>query len=254
MARRRPKKAEQGAVMLIVLLILLTATALATTSLQTTEFELRSAGYNRSAVQMQYVSAAAAATTMAWVDATSMDRSFLRHLQAWENYASSAGGGPPSMAQFGEPGIPLSNIAMANRTQWVQQSALAAVVLPPITNSSVSSPASTDLIGSFGPHSPYMVGVENPKDPSTDYIVDLYDCRMLPNTAAVGFQVNEGGSGTMRQVQYYCVVTSRGRAYVPTTGAASQTKQWTLGTLVPYTVNRFTLAHDSRGTIVTPPI
>lgn len=253
--RRRKPRSEEGAVMLIVLLILLTATALASTSLQTTQFELRSAGYMRSALQMQYVSAAAAATTLSWVDATSMDRSFLRHLQSWQLYAQTSGAGP-NMAQFGEPAIPVGNLALANRTNWIQQAFLSPVGIAPITNPNWTQGAATDPIGTFGPRSPYLVGVQNASDPQTDYVVDLYDCRMLPNTAAVGYQVNQGGSGTMKQFQYYCVVTSRGRAYVPfpSGGSGSPTKQWTLPDSTPYVVNRFTMAHDSRGTIITPPI
>ncbi|HET8934936.1 MAG TPA: hypothetical protein VFN67_15920, partial [Polyangiales bacterium] len=70
--------------MMIVLLIVLTATTLAATSLQSTQFELRNSGYGRAALQTQYVSEAAAMTTLAWVDATSLDKSLLRHLDAWK--------------------------------------------------------------------------------------------------------------------------------------------------------------------------
>jgi hypothetical protein len=88
----------------------------------------------------------------------------------------------------------------------------------------------------------------------------MYDCIQLPNTETPGYQVNQGGSGTLHEVQLYCVVTSRGRSYVPY-GAdpnARPNKKWsvpggqTLGGT--YVVNRFTMAHDSRGTLVTPPI
>lgn len=251
--RRRRARSEEGAVMLIVLLILLTATALASTSLQTTQFELRSAGYNRAAIQMQYVSSAAAATTMAWVDATAMDRTFLRYLAAWDAY------GVPDMTVFGEPPVLPANRAMANRTQWIQQRALSPVSIAPITNPGWTEGTATDPIGTFGPRFSYLVGQQDTSTatPTTDYLVDMYDCRMLPNTAAVGFQVNQGGSGTMKQFQYYCVVTSRGRAYVPypTSGSGNLTKQWTLSAPAgTYVVNRFTMSHDARGTIVTPPI
>src|SRR5262245_52969481 len=110
--RTRSRRSEEGAVMLIVLLILLTATTLAATSLQTTQYELRSSGYNRAAVQTEYVSEAAAATTFAWVDATAMDRSFMLHLQAW-----NAQGGP-DLGYFGEPPLAAEHRLNANRTQW----------------------------------------------------------------------------------------------------------------------------------------
>jgi hypothetical protein len=239
--------------MLIVLLILLTATALATTSLQTTQFELRSAGYNRAAVQMQYVSEAAAMNTIAWVDATALDGSFLtRQLRPWKEAKVA-----PTMALFGEPEVPTDNLALANRTVWSQQSALTTLTLPPITNAGYAQGNFTDPIGTLGPRSTYQAGAPM-NDNTTEYVVDLYDCRQLPNTASVGFQVNQGGSGTIPSFQWYCVVTSRGRAFVPDPGGSkvTPTKAWTLvgGAANGYVVNRFTMAHDSRGTIITPPI
>jgi hypothetical protein len=242
---RQDKRSEEGAVMMVVMLILLTATALAAVSLQSTQYELRASGYNRAALQTQYVSEAAAATTMAWVDATSMDRSFMRHLATW-NLAPN----PPDLRQFGEPALTAGNKQNANRTQWRQQKQLTGVGMSPI-----SVPGATDgvadVVGTFGPRSGYVPGVFNeltPTDP-VDFVVDLYDCKQLPNTAAVGAQVNQGGSGTLHQIQFYCVVTSRGRAYVP----GAPLKQWSLQG-VNYSVRRLTMGHDSRGTIVTPPI
>lgn len=252
--RRRAARRREGAVMLIVLLILLTATTLAATSLQTTQFELRAAGYNRAALQTQYVSEAAAMTTLAWIDATTMDRSFLRHLEAWDS------GTPPRMALFGEPEILTSNTAHANRTQWVQQKVLTTITLPPITTAGHAEGALEDTLGTLGPRNSYVPGVQNGAGVNeTNYVVDLYDCRPLSNTAASGFQVNEGGSGTIRYFQYYCVVTSRGRTYVPYPGGAvvPPTKTWSVksgAVEIPFVVNRFTMSHDSRGTVITPPM
>jgi len=259
--RNRAARSEEGAVMLIVLLILLTASALSVTALQTTQFELRSAGYNRSAVQTQYVSEAAASTTLAWVDATAMDRSFLRHLQAWQ------GAGAPLMTVFGEPEISATNRANANRTQWTQQKFLGNVLMPPLTVPGFAEGSFVDPIGTFGPresHVPGIVatrtdgaGVTTTVTPN-DYVVDMYDCRMLPNTSAVGYRINQGGSGTLQQYQYYCVVTARGRSYVPDIADAVRRKRWTVraqdGTAVTYEANRFSMSHDARGTIITPPI
>ena len=242
--------------MLVVLLILLTATTLAATSLQATQFELRSSGYNRAALQTEYISEAAAMTTMVWVDATTMDRSFLKHLQA-----AHLARDPTPMNKFGEPEILTDNRANANRTQWVQQSLLTGnVTLPPITRAGFANADATftDPVGTLGPRSVYVPGIQNPDDASTNYVVDMYDCRQLANTSSSGYQINQGGSGTMRYFQYYCVVTSRGRAYVPFPtggGAVPRTKTWSInGGTDNYVVNRFTMAHDSRGAIVTPPI
>lgn len=254
---RRERRSQEGAVMLVVMLILLTATTLAATSLQTTQFELRSSGYNRAELQTQYVSEAAAQTTLAWVDATALDRSFLTHLAAWNKVSN------PDMSFFGEPVLNATTRTNANRTQWRQQEALTTVGIPPITQAGWANASNTftDPVGTLGPRSAYVAGIQpGGTDPNVvDYVVDMYDCRQLPNTAAVGYQINQGGSGVIKQVQYYCVVTSRGRSYVPypTSTTGRPTKRWTVqGSAGPanYVVNRFTMAHDSRGTLVTPPI
>ena len=239
--------------MLIVLLIVLTATTLAATSLQSTQFELRNSGYNRAALQTQYVSEAAAVASLAWIDATALDRSFMQHVNKWSDVT-------PRMAQFGEPEILVANPASANRMQWVYQEALTDVTMPPITYAGYQRGAIEDKYGSLGPRSTYVAG--NQMDDNvvgTNYVVDLYDCRRLSNTAAAGYQVNQGGSGTMQYFQMYCVLTSRGRTYVPyPSGSATKpTKTWTIrgGTGdIPYLVNRFTMAHDARGAIITPPM
>jgi hypothetical protein len=258
--RRRRAQKREGAIMLIVLLIVLTATTLAATSLQSTQFELRGAGYNRTALQTQYVSEAAAMTTLAWIDATAMDRSFLKHLESWDS--SAPGGTPvsPEMWRFGEPEILTANRAKANRTQWQQQQALANVTIPPLTYTGYSTGTFEDKLGTLGPRSPYVAGIQMDPEPlSSNYVVDMYDCRLLSNTASAGYQVNASGSGTMKYFQYYCVVTSRGRTYVPypATAPKKPTKTWSVPSTsgnVPYVVNRFTMAHDSRGSIITPPM
>jgi len=252
---RRPRREREGAVMLVVLLILLTATTLAATSLQTTQFELRSSGYNRAALQTEYVSEAAAATTLAWIDATALDGSLKSHIQGWNAQLTG-----PAMGLFGEPDVRTDNRADANRTQWTQQRVLTTnITMPPITVAGYTRQNFVDPIGTFGPRSTYVPGVQNPNSAETDYVVDLYDCRRLPPGATPGYQINQGGSGTQKYYQLYCVVTSRGRAYVPYPGgsAPAPTKKWTIpngGVNGEYVVNRFTMAHDSRGAVITPPM
>jgi hypothetical protein len=236
--RHSRRRSEEGVVMLIVMMILLTATTMASISLSATQFELRSAGFSRSALQTQYVSEAAMATTMTWVDVTSLDNGIMNHLDKWN------GLGGPKMEQFGEP--ILTNTADATRTQWVQQSQLAAVTLPPITRLGQSN----DPVGTFGPRVAYNPGVEDAGNALPDYVVDMYDCRRLIGNGSPGSRVNTGGSGAIREMQLFCVITSRGRSFMP--GPAS--KIWQTAAGVDYSVNRFTTAHDSRGTIVTPPI
>jgi hypothetical protein len=251
--RRRRGRQREGAVMLVVLLIVLTATTLAATSLQSTQFELRNSGYNRAALQTQYVSEAAAMASLAWIDATSLDRSFMEHVNKWSETT-------PDMTLFGEPNILTSNPASANRMQWIYQEPLTNVTIPPITYPGYSKGTFEDKYGSLGPRSTYVAGNQMDDNVvSTNYVVDMYDCRRLSNTASAGYQVNQGGSGTMQYFQMYCVLTSRGRTYVPYgSGTAKKpTKTWQVtggGTNVAYVVNRFTMAHDSRGSIITPPM
>jgi hypothetical protein len=247
--KRSRRRSEEGAVMLVVMLILLTATALAGVSLQATQYELRAAGYNRTALQTQYVSEAAMATTLSWVDATSLDRSIMRHIGAW-----SAPANPPDLDIFAEPPVPSGNRGDANRTQWSQQARLSNVIIPPITIPG----ASNDPIGTFGPRATFHPGTEDTTkaDPLySDYVVDMYDCRRLQGIGTAGTQINQGGSGTIQQIQLYCVVTSRGRSFMfSPTGFTGKTKTWQTGSGTNVQFNRYTLAHDSRGTVVSPPI
>jgi|GEM_PF-3913574 len=250
--KRRPARQREGAVMLIVLLIVLAATTLAATSLQSTQFELRNSGYNRAALQTQYVSEAAAMASLAWIDATALDRSFMQHVNKWED-----SGVTPKMSLFGEPEILKSNTANANRMQWVSQETLTTKAIPPLSYPNYQKGDYIDRYGSLGPRSTYIAGNQMEDNlVSTNYVVDLYDCRRLANTAAAGYQVNQGGSGTIQYFQLYCVVTSRGRTYVPYAQGAPKkpNKTWTVNGSDTYVVNRFTMAHDSRGAVITPPM
>ncbi|HKP63463.1 MAG TPA: hypothetical protein VJV78_42300 [Polyangiales bacterium] len=232
--------------MLVVMLILLTVTALAGVSFQASQFDLRSAGNNRSALQTQYVSEAAMATTISWVDATSLDRSIMSHITNWNLQD------PPEMNWFAEPALTAGNRADANRTQWMQQVHLTKnVKMPPITLANEAN----DPVGTFGPRVPLHPGTQErlstAKENVSDYVVDMYDCRRLTGVGSPGSQVNQGGSGTIKEMQLFCVLTSRGRSFT----WGGQDKNWFAAdgkTKIP--MNRFTMAHDTRGTIVSPPI
>jgi hypothetical protein len=241
---RAKQRSEEGAVMLVVMLILLTATALAGISLQATQYELRAAGFDRTAMQTQYVSETAMATTMSWIDAISLDGALKNHIGLWNNNTQ------PDLGWFGEPVLTPLNRQDASRTQWSQQAKLTTVTLPPITMPG----ASNDPIGTF--ESLYNPGTENVvavNATMSDYVVDMYDCRRLTGAGTPGSQVNQSGSGAIREFQLYCVVTARGRSFMVGTYAGNQ-KTWQTGTGTPYKVSRFAMAHDSRGTIVSPPI
>jgi hypothetical protein len=243
--------------MLVVMLILLTATAMAAISLQATQSELRAAGANRVALQTQYVAEAAMSTSLSWIDSTSVAGTFYTVQLKGQNALPN----PPDMALFGEPPIG-TNRAWANRTRWEQQRELIDYVTAPLTapGGLVKRPTAgtqiADPIGTFGPRAAYVPGQQRETamgpDQIVDYVVDLYDCQQLPVTASAGSQVNQTGSGVPQQFQFYCVVTARGRSYL--NGAA--TKVWDLDAANTrhYTASRFTAAHDARGTVVTPAI
>lgn len=64
----RPKKREEGAVMLAVMLLLLMSTLTGMVALQSSTFELRAVGTERRALQTHYVAESALSTTLALVD------------------------------------------------------------------------------------------------------------------------------------------------------------------------------------------
>jgi hypothetical protein len=244
---RSRKRSEEGAVMLVVMLILLTATALAGVSLQATQYELRAAGFDRTAVQTQYVSEAAFTTSMSWFDSASLTGAINIQLDAWNRTEKG-----PNLNQFGEPLLTAANRKDANRTQWSQQTSLSKVNIPPLTVPG----ANNDPIGTFGPRSNYMPGTEDPNQTDAtlaNYIVEMYDCQRLQAAGTAGVQVNQTGSSTAPQFQLTCVVTSRGRSYL-FGDIKGKAKVWQTADGIKYTVNRFTMAHDSRGTFISPPI
>jgi len=66
--QRRPRRDQEGAVMLVVMLVLLMVTATAMVGIHTTAYEVRGAGYSRQALQTDYIGEAGAQSAMAWVD------------------------------------------------------------------------------------------------------------------------------------------------------------------------------------------
>jgi len=64
----RVSRSEEGAAMLIIMLMLLMVTGTAVFAIHATGFEMRAAGYNRQATQTRYVGETGARAAMAWVD------------------------------------------------------------------------------------------------------------------------------------------------------------------------------------------
>jgi len=67
-ARRSARPEREGSVMIVVMLVLLTVTALAVYSVQATTYELRAAGHARQAMQAQYVGEAGLVAALAMMD------------------------------------------------------------------------------------------------------------------------------------------------------------------------------------------
>jgi hypothetical protein len=113
---RRTARRQQGAAMLAVMLILLVATATAAVSVQSTNFELRAAGYNRRATQNKLIAEAGLAAAISVVDSVGVNN-LLREMNQLERLAvkdmedpayqcgSAANGSSfiPDATEFNEP-------------------------------------------------------------------------------------------------------------------------------------------------------
>ena len=75
--RRLRAGSEDGAAMLVVMFVLLMATATAVYAVQSTTFEIRAAGYGRRAIQTDALAENGLTAAMAWVDATGPDTMML---------------------------------------------------------------------------------------------------------------------------------------------------------------------------------
>ncbi len=255
--------------MFIVMLILLVATALATIALQTTQAELRAAGSNRVSMQTQYIAENALISTLSYADAMATQDKF-----ACVFLSVGAPRLPPNMYPYGETEVPQGYSFFSVRSQWFNQKDFiqksAAAVLPDFPPLSLANGVDTggtvsglaDTIGTLGPQAAYRPGDaavfaaqaagNGPpgSNSNPDYVVDFYDCKKLPAYASPGNPVDDSNP----YAPYYCVVTSRGRSFLPN----GLTKTWDLtygGKVLggAYALNRFSSAHDARTTIITGP-
>lgn len=268
--------------MLVVMLILLVATGLASISLQTTQSELRAAGSNRLAVQTQYIAENAMVSTLSYIDQMAEEGSFCSFLGLGLPTMPAR----PAMWAYGEPNNGSSTAFLSQRTGWKNQLFFKNGTggrpnlnnIPPLTVPGQLGPGQpgpglqgstgtlTDTLGTLGPQSPFRPGdsavyanevaAGNATTAVADYVVDLYDCSPLPAAGSVGNQAAGATSAQTGTAQFYCVATARGRAFLPN----GLTKTWDMtfnggGTAqtYAYTVNRFSTAHDARSTFVTGP-
>ena len=255
--RRGPRRRNEGAVMLVVMLILMIATAGAAISVQSTASELHAAGQERIGLQARYTSEAAMMTTIAWVDKLGDSNQWL---EIWEFWAKQPAP-PPTLPNYAEPAVPLTARHHASRTTMLQQLALSAPgEIPPLSMAAASgtggssgsggtgtgggSAVFVDNVGSFGPRQAYGPQPEG-------YVVDINDCALAPSGLMPGAPVG-GGPGSLKISQFYCVLTAHVRIELPGAGSGI-VDEWEFGNIAfKYTRDRFTNDHDSRATILTP--
>jgi hypothetical protein len=237
--------------MMVVLLILMVATASAAVSIQTTQSELRAAGHERVGMQAHYASEAAMIGTVAWIDMLGESGQFLEVLDTFDGLPLS----DLALQQFGEPDYRADGSTRhhASRSSMRLQIALQAdttfacptTCLPPLTR---AGDASGDAVGSFGPRQAYQAALND--NGNVDYAVDINDCMEAPSAAVPGAPLG-GGQGSVRIVQFYCVLTARGRVHLDFASEDDRPIR-TWGSTFSYEQARFTSAHDSRATILTP--
>lgn len=241
--------------MLVVMLILMIATASAAISVHTTQSELLAAGEERIALQSRYASEAAMMSTISMIDMLGGTGQWLDVWRAWNALPT------PQMYRYAEPEIDPGNRHQAVRTTLAQTTSLQSTIeMPPLSapqaasggtsggsggaggtgGSGGSSGMAPDLLGSFGPRQAYGL-------PAEGYVVDVNDCAVAPSGHTPGAPV-AGGTGSLKIVQFYCVLTARAQIQLP--GAATA-RNWTFGAFT-YAQDPFMSEHDSRATILTP--
>lgn len=100
--RRAPRLEQEGAVMLVVMLVLLMVTATAMVGIHTTAYEVRGAGYARQALQTGYIGEAGVESAMAWVDFYGPG-ALLQAMNRSSELNRSGGGEALDLAPFEEP-------------------------------------------------------------------------------------------------------------------------------------------------------
>jgi len=221
--------------MLIVLLIIMVATAAATVSVSSTQSEMQATGQERIALQTRYVAETAIVATEAWLNGIG-NAGFE---QFWNNW-TAAGAAAPDMSHYPEPPYAAGTAARATMLEQRALSLVAASEVPALTGEMVDDgdPATwEDPVGAFGPNQAYAL----PAD--TGYVVDFVECPLAPAAMTPGSPLG-GGPGAARA--HICTVTARGRLEV-----ATDERQWTIGA-TNFAQRVFASAHDSRAVVLTP--
>jgi hypothetical protein len=235
--------------MLVVLLILLVATASATVSVSNTQAELQASGNERVAMQTRYVAEIGLMTGLSWAERANMGR-----------FGEQAATLVPAMKSFAEPEIATGSGFSMRHTMESLTSVLENPMLEvmPVTGAvphtgsaggggaggTVSAgaggsggaggtPPADDLTGSFGPDQKYEL-------PQGGFVVDFTDCIPVSGVSVGGMSQNEGAPAV---TSYSCVLTSRGRLSPP----GDEDQEWKMGTSSEKRyIRRFSSAHDAR--------
>jgi hypothetical protein len=190
---------EEGAVLLVVMLVLLMVTATATFAIHSTASEVRAAGHSRIAMQTDYVAEAALIAAMDWVDRSS-PRLLVELMDRYESTRTQI-----DMAPFEPPLYVGTGDATTPNREFAYR-----LYENDLTPVAVGGGANPDPIAdtSFGLRNAYTPLV----------LVDVYDVHVYTGVTA-GY-VASGGSGGFRFLR--ATYTARGRARLSSGTAAAQ--------------------------------
>ena len=253
--RARGRARREGAVMLVVMLILMIATASAAISIHTTQSELQSAGEERIALQSRYASEAAMMTTIAYIDKLGDDTGGTAFAMMWKLWQQQQ---PPKMYEYAEPEVDPGNRHSAIRVTMPmemakQQTTEIAPLSGPVSGtgggggggggSGGGGSQPLDTLGSFGPRQAYGVS-------SIGYVVDINECQAAPSGLTPGELSGGGNKPGQTSQNFICTLTVHTQVQLP---GATASRGWRYGAFT-YQQDPFASEHDSRATILTPPV
>src|SRR5690606_34704144 len=187
-ARRHER--EEGAVMLVVMLVLLMITATATFAIHATTTEVRAAGYGRTAMQTGYLGELALVGAMDWVDRAGPGTL----VELLERERSKAPSARVSVSHFETP---LSEQQVAYRLYMEDLAVPGAAIIPPGPDDTAGVDPSlvpADVLGTRSAYAPLV-------------LVDVYDAHVYTGVMP-GYSA--GGGATYRHLR--ATYTARGRA------------------------------------------
>ena len=241
--------------MLVVMLVLMVATASAAVSVNTIQSEMYAAGNERVALQTRYLAETAMMTTISWIEMLADNGQLL---QMWESDWQNA---PPEMKFYAEPEIVAGGAARATMaiqdalvTNNAEVSPVNLAAAPGTGGSGGSSGTGgsggtdgggvvSDYLGSFGPRQAYGL-------PPGGYVADITDCHVAPSAGTPGARI--GGGPGVSQIQLYCSVTARARLVLDEDEGSEVERKWTFGATTYEQRVYASSSQDSRALVLTP--